>query len=77
MTSESSAYSVASSHRGANFTVSVFEFLFSLTEKLREHTRKKAAIRELMALDDRALRDIGLSRSEIALAVDSGFFCHR
>lgn len=39
-------------------------------ERWRERRQRRAAIAELQALDDRALRDIGLTRGEIIAAVD-------
>jgi uncharacterized protein YjiS (DUF1127 family) len=36
----------------------------------RERRRRKTAIRELRAVDDRTLRDMGLTRGEIIAAVD-------
>jgi uncharacterized protein YjiS (DUF1127 family) len=38
----------------------------ALAEKLHEWQRYRASLRELAQLSDRELRDIGLSRSEIA-----------
>lgn len=43
----------------------------SLWSQVRRLTRRRAAIAELSALDDRMLADIGLSRSQIRSAVDS------
>lgn len=43
----------------------------SLWSHIRTALRRRAAVAELNALDDRMLADIGLSRSEIRAAVDS------
>ena len=45
--------------------------LASLWGHVRRMLRRRAAIAELGALDDRMLADIGLSRSQIRSAVDS------
>ena len=41
-----------------------------LMDRWRERRRRKAAIRELRAVDDRTLKDMGLTRGEIVAAVD-------
>lgn len=43
----------------------------SLWGQVRRALRRRAAIAELSALDDRMLADIGLSRGQICVAVDS------
>ncbi|ASY64976.1 hypothetical protein SJ05684_c35610 [Sinorhizobium sojae CCBAU 05684] len=40
-----------------------------IRQKIMEYATKRRAIRELNALDDHALSDIGLSRSQIHAAV--------
>ncbi|MEZ5816851.1 MAG: DUF1127 domain-containing protein [Hyphomicrobiaceae bacterium] len=47
----------------------IAHFAAGLAETFREARAAKKARSELMALDDRMLRDIGLDRSEIASAV--------
>jgi uncharacterized protein YjiS (DUF1127 family) len=47
-------------------------FLISLGRALSEWRRREQAYAELMALDDHALADIGLHRSQIAALVDGG-----
>jgi len=42
-----------------------------LVQPLQSWRHKRAAYRELMALDDRELADIGLTRGEIDLAVST------
>ncbi len=44
-------------------------FLRSLLSRLRSWLRRRAAIAELNALDDTALKDVGLHRSGIEAAV--------
>lgn len=44
--------------------------LKALVTKLAEARKRRAAAARLAALDDRMLQDIGLSRSEISLAVN-------
>lgn len=44
-------------------------FLRSLLSRLRSWLRRRAAIAELNALDDEALKDVGLHRSGIEAAV--------
>ena len=46
--------------------VQVFEAIF---RRWRERRRRKAAIRDLRALSDRTLKDMGLTRGEIVAAV--------
>jgi len=41
----------------------------NIRQKLREYAAHRRAIRELSALDDRHLSDLGISRSHIAHAV--------
>jgi uncharacterized protein YjiS (DUF1127 family) len=38
--------------------------------RVRARWRRKAAIRDLRAVDDRTLKDMGLTRGEIVAAVD-------
>lgn len=45
--------------------------IFRLWSHLRSALRRRAAVAELSALDDRMLADIGLTRSEIRAAVSS------
>ncbi|MCA1490192.1 DUF1127 domain-containing protein [Sinorhizobium alkalisoli] len=40
-----------------------------IRQKIMDYATKRRAIRELNALDDHALSDIGLSRSQIQAAV--------
>ncbi|MGI9570871.1 MAG: DUF1127 domain-containing protein [Desulfobulbia bacterium] len=40
--------------------------------KIREHIREQSAITQLQELDDKLLRDIGIDRSEIRVAVLAG-----
>lgn len=47
--------------------------LRALAAKLRAWQHKRVAYDELMALDDRMLKDIGISRTEIAAAVEGDF----
>lgn len=49
------------------------EFLHELWQQLRGWLQRKAAVAQLRALDDAALKDIGLHRSGIEAAVDRGF----
>jgi uncharacterized protein YjiS (DUF1127 family) len=42
-----------------------------IAERIRERMRRRAALAELMALDDRLLADIGLTRGQIPAAVGS------
>ena len=44
--------------------------LISLAARIRRWSRRRAAIRELSALNDRLLRDIGIDRCEIEAFVD-------
>lgn len=44
----------------------------SLLKVLREHRARKRALGELLSLDDRALRDMGLNRAGIRFAIDHG-----
>jgi uncharacterized protein YjiS (DUF1127 family) len=48
-------------------SVQVFGAIF---RRWRERRQRKAAIRDLRALSDRALKDMGLTRGEIVAAVD-------
>jgi uncharacterized protein YjiS (DUF1127 family) len=48
------------------------ELLRSLWQKILSRRRRKAAIAQLRALDDTALKDIGLHRSGIEAAVVNG-----
>jgi uncharacterized protein YjiS (DUF1127 family) len=50
----------------------MIHFLISIRRALSEWQRRKQAYAELMALDDHALADIGLQRSQIAALVDGG-----
>ena len=43
-----------------------------LLKALREHRARKRALAELLSLDDRALRDMGLNRAGIRFAIDHG-----
>ena len=45
-------------------------FMLKLLHAVRRWYRRRTAIRELYALDDRLLEDIGISRSEIVAAVE-------
>ncbi|WP_065285016.1 DUF1127 domain-containing protein [Ensifer aridi] len=40
-----------------------------IRRKIMEYAQMRRAVRELRALDDHALRDIGISRSQIQAAV--------
>lgn len=44
----------------------------AVARSLREHRARKRALAELLSLDDRALRDLGLNRAGIFFAVDHG-----
>lgn len=59
------SYLFASSHRSASR-------LTRLLDWLRAERRIRAGIRDLEVLDDHALRDIGLTRAEIAHVARSG-----
>ncbi len=39
---------------------------------IREHSARKRALDELLSLDDRGLRDIGINRAGVYFAVDHG-----
>jgi uncharacterized protein YjiS (DUF1127 family) len=50
----------------------LINFLISAAKALSEWRRREQAYAELMALDDHALADIGLHRSQLAALVDGG-----
>ena len=50
----------------------MINLLISIGRALSEWRRREQAYAELMALDDHALADIGLHRSQIAALVDGG-----
>jgi len=45
-------------------------FLTRMMQLFWIHQRRRVALKELQCLDDRALRDIGVKRHDIAAAVD-------
>lgn len=45
------------------------ELTMNLFAKLKQNAANRRAVRELNALDDRALQDLGISRSNIQSAV--------
>ena len=47
----------------------VFRFIASSAQALLDYLGRRAAIQTLSELDDRALRDIGITRSQIVDAV--------
>ena len=49
----------------------MFEFVTHCRKSVSAYRRKRAAVRVLSALDDRMLKDIGISRSQIG-SVASG-----
>ena len=54
----------------------MFDFFVRKGKKTTSYRRQRATIRELSALDDRMLKDIGLRRSQIA-PVAKGFDPHQ
>ena len=60
---------VAAEDRAARFTANVLFVIAREWRSLRLAHRRRVAVAQLGALDDRMLRDIGLRRSEIVSAV--------
>ena len=60
---------VAVEDRAARFTANVLFMIAREWRSLRLAHRRRVAVAQLGALDDRMLRDIGLRRSEIVSAV--------
>jgi uncharacterized protein YjiS (DUF1127 family) len=54
---------------GVSVSAGAAGFLRAILERIVNSVRRRAAIAELMALDDRLLADIGLTRSDIPAAV--------
>lgn len=50
-----------------------FRFIANGATALFNHLERRAAIKTLGELDERALRDIGITRSQIEEAVDGAF----
>lgn len=56
-------------HENAYITGNTKELIMNVFAKLKKYAAERRAVRELDALDDRGLQDLGISRSHIRAAV--------
>jgi uncharacterized protein YjiS (DUF1127 family) len=60
---------ILSAQRVAYILINTKELIMNVFAKLKKFAAERRAVRELGALDDRTLQDLGISRSHIRAAV--------